>query len=59
MTSYLLIIILSLHPAREVDHWHRTLAGCVADARAHHMRPAACLKAQGPIPRPVLGLAAE
>ena len=59
MTSYLLIIILSLHPHREVDHWHRTLAGCVADAREHHMRARDCLRAVGPIPPPVLGLAAE
>jgi len=59
MTSYLLVIVLSLHPYASIAHWHRTHAGCVADAREHHLRARDCLRAVGPIPPPVLGLGAD
>jgi hypothetical protein len=59
MTSYLLVIIISLHPYSAVTHWHHTRAACIADARAHHMHARDCLHAQGPIPPPYLGLGAE
>ena len=39
-----------------IPHWHRTLAACRADERAHHMPPGSCLLTRGKLPGPVVSL---
>ena len=58
MTIWLLMVpaLVAGHPGATVPHWHRTLAACRADERAHHLPLGSCLPTRGPLPGPVVSL---